>query len=119
MPDLTATRTFPYSVNATSLADGNHLDIDPANAPGGGPTVLEVTQLVFGGDCDVKFRADIDGDGTNDVEETLDSYTGSGIVTDMAVRLTESDGQTLRVTNTSGSTADFVLNSDIIGGVSG
>ena len=107
----------PHTEVSTALANGGDFDIDPADAPGEGPTVLEVSQIVHGDDCDVKFLVDTDGDGTYEVNETIDSLTGTGISMGNELRLYEKSGQVLRITNT-GSTADFVVNGHVVGGLS-
>lgn len=118
MTNPTTETIVPYSVNDNNLANGADLDIDPAEAPGPGPTVLEVAQIVHGDDCDVKFLVDVDGDGTYEIDETMDSFTGEGISMGNEVLLYETENQVLRVTNT-GSAAAFVISGRVIGGLEG
>lgn len=108
----------PYSVSEAGLANGGDLDIDPVDAPGGGPTVLEVTQVIHSGDIDLVFLTDTNGDGTFDLSVTLDSYTGAGAeIFEPGIRLYETDNQALRVTNTDGTPADASMNASVLGGL--
>lgn len=89
-----------------SLANNGDLDVEPADWDR--PNV-RITTLIVGGGCDVKFLTASDGDFSSpDVNVTIESYSGSGIVTDIGIPIQQSRS-TLRITNTSGSSASFAV----------
>lgn len=114
----TRVQKIPYAAPADELADGDSLVIDPAEAEDvPGPTFLEINQIVFGGACDVAFAVDLDDDGTYEIEETVDSFSGSGISMGNEILVAQPAGQVLMVTNTSGGPADFSVTGQVLGGV--
>lgn len=118
--ETTVPQSIPYAPESNDLANNGDFDIDPSNAPGNGPTLLEVNQIVFGGSCDVKYLVDVDDDGTYEINETIDSFSSSdapGISMGNTILLFEGAGQVLRVTNTSGGSADYSVVGRVVGGV--
>lgn len=88
------------------LADSSDFDIDPSDWD---VENVEVDTYIVGASCDVKYLADPDGDFSSPVTNvTLDSFGGNGISEGNATPLQRAR-TSLRITNTSGSPADFIV----------
>lgn len=108
-------RFLPFTDDADDLANGGDLDVDPSDA-GQGEMVVEINQIVHGGSCDVKFLADVDGDGNYEIVETIDSFSGAGVSQGNELQLHEGAGHALRITNTSGGAADYSVAGRVLSG---
>lgn len=89
-----------------NLSDTNDFDVTPSDYNEG---VIAMHTYVVGGACDVKMLVDSGGDfASPETTITLDSFSGSGISEGNATPL-HRNRVGLRVTNTSGGSADFTL----------
>lgn len=89
----------------TLTATGD-FDIDPSDWD---VENVEIDTYIVGASCDIKYLADADGDFSSpDTNITLDSFGSNGISEGNATPLQR--GRTsLRITNTSGDTADYII----------
>lgn len=95
-----------YADGVNDLADGEDWDVNPEDTPYG---AVEIHSFVHGGGCDVKYLQDKNQDGTYEINVTIDSLTGSGISQHNKVQAGENAEEVIRITNTSGSPADFAI----------
>jgi hypothetical protein len=75
---------------------------------------LIVRNIIHGGDCDVYWEADPDGDESFGVSILIDSLSGSGVSQNNQVDVDGPRGARLRIVNTSGSATDFAATADRI-----
>ena len=88
------------------LADGSSWDINPTDTRFG---AVEIHSFIHGGACDIVYLQDKNQDGTYEIEVTLDSFTGEGVSQHNKVQAGEDAEEIIRITNTSGSAADFAV----------
>lgn len=89
-----------------ALADTNDFDVTPADW---GVSNVKIETYIVGGSCDLKYLADAAGDfSAPDTNITFDSFSGAGISEGNEMPL-QQNRTTLRITNTSGSAADFIV----------
>lgn len=91
--------------HVTGLGDTNNFDITPDDFS---RRNLTIETYVVGGSCDVKLLVDSGGDfSAPETNITLDSFSTNGITENAATPINKGRSA-LRITNTSGGTADFV-----------
>lgn len=95
-----------FKAGTDSLANAGTFDVNPADATSGG---VEIHSIAHGGACDVTLLADPDGDGTYEEQVALDSLSGSGVSQGNSIELSDDDNMVLRIENTSGGSADFIV----------
>lgn len=95
-----------FEAESDELADSGDFDVDPADSTTG---AFEVHNIAHGAACDVKLLVDPDDDGTYEVSVTLDSFSGEGVSQGNQIEVAAADNMLLRITNTSGGAADFVV----------
>ena len=97
-------RQDPITVSATGVADGSDLIIDGSTASTG---AIDVFELFGSAGCDVYREVDTDGDGTFEISVLIDQPTNNWHSQKNALSVSQAENTRIRITNTSGGSADF------------
>lgn len=100
-----AVRDF-YSAAADELAAAGDLIIDGSGTTTG---AVEIHSIGHSGSCEVYLETDPAGTGTWTTSILVDSFTGAGYSQQNKIEVNGTDAMRLRVTNTSGGPADFIV----------
>lgn len=95
----------PFVASTADLAAGSSLTVgDGADKQ---PPV-EVHSIVYGGACDVYLER-VNDDGSVDVSILIDGFTGAGLSQGNEIEVMRNEDMRLRLENTSGAAADYVI----------